>query len=71
VYERLGALERVGELGHALGAEAPARHEVRPLARHGHQQIDVRRREAPVSAPETAGEEYEREHRLDPDPAAA
>ena len=31
----------------------------------------MRRREAPVSAPETAGEEYERERRLDPYPAAA
>src|SRR5207247_10265194 len=28
VHERLGALERVGELGHALGRQAPARDEV-------------------------------------------
>src|SRR5438445_3910738 len=71
VHECLCALERVGELGHALGRQAPARHEVRPLARHSQQQVGVRRREASVGPPEAAGDQRERQRRLDPGPAAA
>src|SRR5262249_14205388 len=69
--ERLRALERVGELGHALGRQASARHEIRPLARHGHQQVGVRRREPPVRPPEAADEQRKCQRRLDPRPAAA
>src|SRR5581483_1075603 len=64
--ERLGALEGIGELRHALGGEAPSRDEVDALPRHADEHVDVRRHERPVRAPEAAGGEHESERRLDP-----
>jgi PAS domain S-box-containing protein len=69
--EGLRPFERVGQLGHALGGEAPGGHEVRALAGHGHQEIDMRRHETRIGLPEAAGGEDEGEKRLDRAPPAA
>src|SRR5581483_6815057 len=69
--KRLRPLERVGQLGHALGGKAPGRHEIRALARHGHEEIDVRRQETRVGMPEAAARKDEGDERLDHAPPRA
>jgi hypothetical protein len=56
--ERVRALEGIGELGHALRGEAPARDEIDGLARDRHHDLGVRAHPGRVRAPETADDCY-------------
>src|SRR6059058_1235183 len=69
--EGAGALERIGELGHALGREAAVRHQVDTLARHAEQHVDVGRGEPAIRAPEAARKQGENERSLDARPPGA
>ncbi|TMA62228.1 MAG: PAS domain S-box protein, partial [Deltaproteobacteria bacterium] len=69
--EGAGALERIGELGHALGREAAVHHQVDTLARRAEQHIDVGRGEAAIRAPEAARKQGENERSLDARPPGA
>src|SRR5262249_17244961 len=68
--EFLGALEGIGELGNALGGEAPRAHQVRALVRDGDQDLGVRTHARRVGAPETRAQHGHREtgNCLDPYP---